>query len=625
MIKTINKILFASALTLGGAALASCTDYLDKAPGSDISESTPFVNFKNFQGFTEELYNNVPIESNSEYHQCWNYGEDELWQPEDRVEANKIDNGDFWGYTNSYYGYPQNASMASAGATDRRSRANVWGCSWYAIRKANIGIANLDKMVDATPEERNLIEGQLYFFRAWFHMLLMEWWGGMPYIDRMIPSDETPQDPRLSYQECAEKAAADFKHAADLLPVDWDKTAAGKATLGNNSMRISKILAYAYQGKALLCGGSPHMNYEATGSATYNADMCKRGADALGTALKLNDENQRYELAPLANYNELFLVYNSQKIPGMKESMMREFLTDWGGRWAWNQHTDYRPASLVSSGFMVWPTANYVKNFGMKNGYPIKDYTKKDTEAGYDPEYPFKDRDPRFYKLFMFDGCKYKATGGAGGTVNLSNGGSETEANAANKNNGISTGFFNTKFCQWDVTQANCRDRGPIVMLSFMRLADVYLMYAEAVAAGYGSATGKAATYTMTAEDAVNVIRDRADVGHVAAEYTASADKFLTEVYRERATELAFEGFRFFDLRRWNLIDKYPYNIKTALKFDRGVSSGAYDYDTPQNNKVKNLREEVVVERKYTSRNYWFPLPTNDVYLYEGFQQNPGW
>ena len=90
-----------------------------------------------------------------------------------------------------------------------------------------MGIENLDK-ITATKEEKDLIAGQLYFFRGWFHFMLMQYFGGLPYIDSVLPAGEKLTLPRLSYAECAEKAAADFRKAADLLPVDWDKTTVGR-------------------------------------------------------------------------------------------------------------------------------------------------------------------------------------------------------------------------------------------------------------------------------------------------------------------------------------------------------------------------------------------------------------
>lgn len=99
---------------------------------------------------------------------------------------------------------------------------------------------------------------------------------------------------------------------------------------------------------------------------------------------------------------------------------------------------------------------------------------------------------------------------------------------------------------------------------------------------------------------------------------------FLGEIRRERAVELAFEGFRFMDLRRWMLLDKSPYTLKTKIEFDR-VPTASYNKEHPEENEIMNLKEVVLVERKYTDRHYWLPLPKADVYLYEGFGQNPGW
>ena len=105
--------------------------------------------------------------------------------------------------------------------------------------------------------------------------------------------------------------------------------------------------------------------------------------------------------------------------------------------------------------------------------------------------------------------------------------------------------------------------------------------------------------------------------------------EFLEKVVCERcgldlSVELAFEGFRFMDLCRWMLLDKSPYTLKTKIEFDR-VPTASYNKEHPEENEIMNLKEVVLVERKYTDRHYWLPLPKADVYLYEGFGQNPGW
>lgn len=623
MNKYINRIFLTSALAVTGLlGVTSCTDYLDKAPESDYAENDPYKNFTNFQGFTEELYNCIPVVSNSEYHTCFNYGEDVYWEPQEtRLQTRNVDNGDFWGWTSAYYGYPR--SGGAAGTSTRRDKGDLWTNAWYAIRKANLGIANLNNLVSATEEERNLIEGQLYFFRAWFHFMVMEWWGGMPYIDTVLPTDETPTLPRLTWQECAEKCVADFDHAAALLPIDWDETTAGKVTLGKNNMRINKIMALAYKGKTLLWAGSPLMNWSSGGAKEYNVELCKRAAEALGEALQLSESTGRYELADFSQYNDIFLLHNSNgTLNGLKEAIFQENLLDYTARWRWNMINDFRPQSIEPSGIKCYPTANYVNYFGMQNGYPIEDMTKADAESGYDPTHPWKNRDPRFYKVIMFDGMKFKSTGGAGGSVELFTGGRESEE--ANPNKGCFTGYMNSKLCPQLMNTVDGYKENNIMILNLMRLADVYLMYAEAAAVGYGSPQGKATTYSLTAEDAVNKVRDRAGVAHVLNKFLGNTTDFLSEVRRERAVELAFEGFRFMDLRRWMLLTQSPYTLKTKIEFDRADPDN-YNYDAPEENAIKNLREVVLFERQYTDRHYWYPLLRKDVNIYEGFNQNPGW
>ena len=92
----------------------------------------------------------------------------------------------------------------------------LWPGSWYGIRKANIGLQNLEKMKDATEEEKKLIAGQLYFFRGWFHFQLISLWGGLPYISKVLPADKVLTLPRLKYQAIADSIAKDFQKAADL-------------------------------------------------------------------------------------------------------------------------------------------------------------------------------------------------------------------------------------------------------------------------------------------------------------------------------------------------------------------------------------------------------------------------
>ncbi len=628
MKKILKRITKPLVLLIPILCLNSCQKYLDVSPKSDINPLDAYKNFRNFQGFTEELYNAIPLMSSQDYHNNWNFGEDEYWEPgETRLLAYSIDQGDYWAWNTAGYTWFRTGGKASS--QTRGDKGHLWGLSWYAINKANAGIANLDKLTDATTEEKNLIAGQLYFFRGWFHFMLMQYWGGLPYIDSSLPSDVTLRLPRLNYQATADKAAADFQKAADLLPVDWDETTAGKTTLGNNNLRINKIMALAYLGKDLLWAGSPLMNNESTGSPTYNVEYCKKAADAFGKALQLTESTNRYQLADMADYSKLFYTYNQNgKIPGLKEAIFMENVSELGSRWRWNQVNDYRPMTINASGIKVNPTANYVDYFGMANGLPIADPEKKDPDSGYDPEYPWKNRDPRFYADIMFDGekCALNTKGDlaenrqyaslyTGGLYRTSNG---TKA--------VLTGYMNCKFISKLMNDYDGYRENNAFALSFMRLADVYLMYAEATAQGYGTPQSTAGGYNTTAVDAVNKIRDRAGVGHIAAKYLTSLDGFMSELRRERAVELAFEGHRFIDLRRWMLLLSKPYTLKKAVEFDRAKDEPSSSlYSHPENGHVLKFRETVLLERQLSNKHYWFPLLKSDVQIYDAFKQNPGW
>ena len=163
--------------------------------------------------------------------------------------------------------------------------------------------------------------------------------------------------------------------------------------------------------------------------------------------------------------------------------------------------------------------------------------------------------------------------------------------------------------------------------LPYMRLADIYLLYAEAGAAASG-ASFKAGC-ARTAEDAINVLRDRVGAGHVSAKFTGDQRKFIDEVRRERACELAFEGFRWQDLQRWLLLTEYPYNVKTRQEFKR---VGNYDFanNDPRDAEVTGFDptingQTVIVERRFGSKHYLLPFKESEVFLYSEFPQNPGW
>lgn len=633
MTKIISKYKSACLALALGCSLAlttSCTDYLDKSPESDVSPEAAFKNFKNFQGFTEELYLCIPDFSKSYWTTCWNWGEDDIQAVGfDYLMGYKVDQGDFWGWQKEFDGW--GACFMDQGDTfdplapDGRFKRGLWKAAWYGIRKANLGLENMDLMTAATQEEKNTIKGQLLFFRGWLHFQLMQYFGGLPYIDHAIAADQPMTLPRESCQACAEKAAKDFREAAELLPIDWDKSSVGRNTLGKNGFRINKITALAYEGKSLLWAASPlvkncddKMNVNGNASTyDYDTNYAQQAAEALGELLALVETGQtQYKLVDFADYSDLFYTWNKNMLPpGSTENILRDIPTD-----AWqNSHfgvfTEFGGSILTGGKAASQPTANYVNYYGMKNGLPLDD-----PESGFDPTHPWKNRDPRFYHDIVYDGVKVVEGAiepDANRYANLYTGG--TYRDDINESR---TGYLLYKFIPMI---ANNYDMGETynklyIDVPYLRLADCYLMYAEACAA-VGGATASAKC-SLTALDAVNKIRERAGVAGVAAKFTGNKDKFMDEVRRERAVELAFEGHRFNDLRRWLLLDKAPYNKKTSQEF---VRAGEFDPKNPQNTEVSGFKEKTILTRHFTSKHWWMPLKKKDTSIYPEMFQNPGW
>ena len=646
MKRNILKLFCALSLICG---FASCTDYLDKTPDSTVNADEAFKNFTNFQGFVEEVYNCIPNKESNYWCCSFNWGEDEILNTGlgDSHETAHFDLGDY----RYWYSDPQSflhSNGLSSTSTDKFSHSLEH--AWYCIRKCNLGLENLEKMTNCTQEEKNIIKGQLLFFRAWWHEELMEFYGGMPYVDTVLDGSQALTLPRLSFQECATKCAEDFRAAADLLPNDWDKTTIGKKTLGKNDLRITKVCALGYMGKVLLWAASPLNNLKAEVGASkngdtyrYNVDFAAKAADALGEALsEVNSGKTPYALAEYkysniydheaadgssSNFSDIFRTTGKGwKQPGSTEAILRApYIGANGSNWNFTKNWGIKINEIVQHDALIHqPTANYVNYYGMANGLPLDD-----PESGFDPTHPFKGRDPRFYHDIIFDGFQYINT-----TIGKDHPDYQfkyvqmyTGSNLrSSSSQGCRTGYYCQKLVPHQANRYDgMYDWGGALQcdLPYMRLADIYLMYAEAGAAVQG-ANYKSNKCNLTAVDAINVLRDRVEAGHVAGKYAANQQKFMDEVRRERAVELAFEGFRWNDLQRWLLLTEYPYNIKTSQEFKR---VGNYDFTKkdPRDAEVTGWSEKTILTRDFSEKHYLLPLKQSDVYLYPEFGQNPGW
>ena len=567
----------------------SCEEYLDKTEKADISEADVFSSFVNFQGFVEPLYCDIIDPMMSPYNEhSWNYSDDCVTNA-----YRGFQEGDYWwimasGKHSAYFNpdYKRNCDRISAGFV-----GSVWHNSWAAIRDANTAISHLDDMVLATDEEKQFIEGQAYFFRGYFHWAIMKAWGSIPYIETAFVPTSDMKIPVLSFHETAEKIIKDLEKAAQLLPVNWDETTVGKATLGQNIGRATKGQALAVMAECLMFCGSPLMNGVSTGDYNYNTEYCKRAADISWDIIEMANQGV-YQLQPWTDYKIMFSRMDAI-VPVTKESLFRPIHR---GESRWYYGT-YGFAGDRYDG----ASQNYVELFEMSNGLPIED-----PASGYDPMNPWINRDPRFLFNIVLDGDRIVKKN------DLPTSFAQFYVGGVNKDGrGSLTGFGQKKY--WQLT-ANLTDNGfsgrnMNNVLYYIRLAEIYLFYAEAVNEAYGP-TGNAPGSSLTAIDAVNIIRTRAGQPNVNAKFLVSKEAFRERIRNERAIELAWEAKRWCDLRRWYVAHLPKHKEIYGLNFDK-----AHTYFS------KYLVRTIVFDMKH----YWLPFPTKDISLYEGWKQNPGW
>ncbi|MDP4238102.1 MAG: RagB/SusD family nutrient uptake outer membrane protein [Bacteroidota bacterium] len=602
-------------------ALTSCTDYLNKAPEAGLTEDDIFKSFDKFQGFIEEGYWCMEDPMTSFSSSIFNFGDD-IYMP--RAQFMGSTNSDYRSWETSqecifYANGTKYVPYSNPGSnSDGYSNVGYWDGGWLGIRKANIALENLDKLVipyKGAPlqEQKDLIEGQALFLRAYLYFHIIRVWGGMPYItDKLMPADNL-KFPRLNYAQTSDMIEKDLLRAAELLPADWDQTATGQITSGNNSGRFTKGAAYALLGKVMLYAGSPLMNGESTGNYTYNKEYCKKAVKYFGEVLKLSaiTGGTIYDLVPWEDYRTNFVAYQNIIPCSGKEGVLSppiqshlrvpqigDFLNSMGG---W--------------GLGCGPLENYVQYFGMNNGENFDPSVYNSPSIN-----PWANRDPRFYIDIVTDGSTL-----------MYNASSATKANPAqfylggrdrNGNGNTDTGYGWQKFRDSTLYATSPTQWSQSInrRLPNIRLADVYLMYAEAVNEAYGcnispSAVDPAQTINVAAWEAIKAVRDRVHLPDGSSlplpSHMYATDAAMREtIRRERAVELAFEGHRWYDLRRWYVADQPEYMRMDVLDFDK-----AHTYY-----KIRPIATKV-----FQKKHFWFPLKDSQTQIYSAFGQNPGW
>jgi len=617
-----NNIKILIVCLFVGLISNSCEEFLDVPPDAQLTDDIIFSSYNTFQGFLDTNYEMINDPNNTGIVISGNMACETTTAATASPAFNALntnyfnlssDNRSIWQGVNGRETFP--FTISNTGLYD-------W---WPAgCRISNLALANLDKLTSATPEQKNVIEGQALFFRAYFNFSILSAFGSIPYLDQVYDQSNIKQ-PRYyadkesgkkDYQAASEKAARDLRRAADLLPVAWEDKDLGRITKGAALGLLTKVLLYA---------GSPLMeevanNGTVTGADTgYNKEYMTRAAETAAELLKLNV----YELTPFGKvtvggnftdgegYKKIFTSIDGN-IPHTTEIIFKR----WGRVGSSTGKSLFEAFSRIyfkgplggALGFLESPLQEFLDKFEMRDGTQYKPGNTNDAVPGYDNDKQkyFFQRDPRFDFNFHLHDEKvgtYQCSFEELGKKNYALAGSP---------------FMVSKFYHPLADNVNNQFGKYMYGTPLIRLADIYLMYAEAVFEATGNPDASIGG-GPTARQALNLVRSRAlmpdykESTYVVARTThgelATDNPFRSAYRNERAVELAFEAHLWWDLRRWKRFHKINDKVY-ALNFNKAYTA---------------VSRVVVQPFLFELRHYWLPFPVADTQVYDGFPQNPGW
>lgn len=619
MKRLLNNIAF---ISLACIMLVACEDYLSPAPEAAISEDDIFSNYENFQGYMDNMY--VMIIDNNSQGICvsCNIGGETMgsrsWN-----SGYHGSHGLYWSMVNSntrsvFKGYDEGGNNTSGIDKD-----GSYDHCWRGTRLCNVALDNLQKgmLVDATQQQKDLIKGQAHFFRAYLQWEVARAYGSIPYIDEVLAEDNLNMPRYWSFehngrtynntQAFFEKMVIDLDSAAMLLPKAWENPSSEYG-------RITKGAALALKAKALLFSGSPLFNEDGGGTATFDTELMQRAAEAAYEVIKLADEGY-YSLPTMEigvdmdDYRKTFATLDGV-FPHSDETIFSYINGHTGngkdGGYLNRLARIYSPGGVLGgNGVVENPTQQYVDKWEMADG--TRYVVGNSASGGYDDdnERRWADRDPRFHKTFWEHN---KVNGKV--TFDFSSQGKVFSTNMVGP-------YLIHKFWPEGVDNKNNQHLNFKYSTPQLRLAEMYLIYAEAIFEATGDANNKVAGSSLSALDAVNIVRRRAHMPDV----TATPESYMTKwsshgeqssdhpfrllVRNERNVELAFEGHYWYDIRRWKIgtsLDKTLWNL---------------DFDSELTTFTRVKAQTFTFE----DRHYWLPFPNQMTQYYEEWSQNPGW
>jgi hypothetical protein len=587
----MNKIKF--FLTSVGLFFlaASCSDYLDKEYDISMSDEQVFSNKENTRGFLANIYTNLP-----DVFAGYTDGQF-LGASRDCMTDNAVS---FWDV--HYY----HAVLTDGYSASNHPLLNFWQNNVQGIRKTNRFLKNARAEVvgntERTDDDNHLFErytSEAKLLRAIFHFDIVCWFGDAPIIaegEDGVPivfdlgNPEAMNMPRTNAADALKWIADQCDLLKDDLPFRY-----GNET--ENWGRVNGAAAYALKTRALLYRASQLHN------PSNNADYWKEAAQAARDFISKNaSQTNPYKLYSTGNtgndYYECFVtnpVYNNEYILCRSVWRTREielFLAPCGF------------TGTVTSTGRTNPTQNLVDCYETIKGLPI------DQDASYNPQNPYANRDPRLEQTILHQGSVWgDKQENESRPVDVSQpDGVDYQA----LHGGTLTGYYTKKFLN-NISFKN--PTAPDHSCPIFRYGEILLNAAEAI----NEAEGPANAYPY-----INQLRARVGMPAYA---NMTKEQLRERIRNERRIELCFEDHRFFDERRWMIFEGQNISSETGLPrykqyynlYGVTVTNAAnpvYNYVPAQKHPTRTFN---------SPKNYFFPLPNDEVKRAPNLKQNPGW
>jgi len=581
------KYIFCGLLAL--TLVSSCSDNMDYNETNIKDRDYITQTFEKVGGFMTDIYNHL------DYDFGQHYGGAMLASATDESVFSKAG-----GSIETFY----NGSWSPT-----NSQGSLWSDMYDGIRTCNEVLKNFQELTfDAykynADYPQQMFRYQNYkwearFCRAYFYFNLVRQYGGVPIIDMDMNAEDVNNQPRKSSDEVFEYIISECDAVKDSIVKDYGSLGSYTLTSPDDG-RANDLTVMALKARAALYWASPLFNPKGDKERYHQAALYTKA---------LLDSCERRGMHLDKNYADLWSTKNYSDADKKSEIIFgRRIYGSAGSSGEDNTVEKYNYPIGIEGGSSAsnCPSQNLVDAYEMqKSGKGISE-----TGSGYDAANPFAGRDPRLALTIAKNGDTWPTASAYKSVLQTYEGGINGEPLVG----ATPTGYYLRKLCHGDIDlRAKSKKKGDFHTWVTFRMGEFYLNYAEAVFKYLGNATATTSDLPMSANAAIDKVRERAGMPDFPS--NISADNFWKKYTNERFVELAFEGHRFWDVRRWKEAPTYFKNIREAkiTKNDDGTFS--YRIET--------------VTREWDDKYYLFPIPVSVMLKHQQYgkawEQNPGW